>query len=76
MRLIDADLDRFVARVRARLEVGATIYGDSTFLRPTAELVDELMQEVQDIAGWGLLLWIRLDELRGRIESVRKKGEQ
>lgn len=76
MRPLDADLNRFVARVRARLEVGATTYGDSSFLRPTAELVDELMQEVEDIAGWGLLLWIRLDDLRGRVASLSNGEEQ
>jgi hypothetical protein len=71
----DADLDRFVARLRARLEAGATTYGDTSFTRPAAELVDEIQQELEDVAGWGFLLWIRLDRLRGAVEQ-HQLGEE
>ena len=63
-------LDRFVERLRARLAAGAATYGDVSFTRPCRDLVDELQQEVEDIAGWGLILWIRLERLRGRVEAV------
>lgn len=74
MTPLDADLDRFVQRLRARLEAGAANYGDASFTRPAAELVDEIQQEVEDIAGWGLLLWIRLDRLRGAVEQHELGG--
>ena len=67
---LDAALDRFVARLRARLAAGAATYGDRSFTRPAAELVDELQQKLEDVCGWGLLLWIRLDRLRGRVEAA------
>jgi hypothetical protein len=75
MTALDTDLDRFVARLRKRLIKGAETYGDSSFARPAAELVDEIQQELEDVAGWGLLLWIRLERLRGRVEQLRDGGE-
>ena len=38
--------------------------------RPAAELVTEVMEELEDVAGWSLLLWIRLDRLREQVESI------
>lgn len=75
MTPLDAHLDRFVQRLRARLEAGAATYGDASFTRPAAELVDEIQQEVEDIAGWGLLLWIRLDRLLGAVERTELGGD-
>jgi hypothetical protein len=71
---IDADLARFVERLRVRLEAGARTYGDTSFQRPAVELVDEIQQELEDVAGWSLLLWIRLERLRGRVERVEQRG--
>lgn len=58
-------LDRFVARLRARLAAGAATYGDRSFTRPAVELVDEVQQELEDVCGWSLLPWIRLEHIRG-----------
>jgi hypothetical protein len=71
---VDAELDRFVARLRQRLVVGAQTYGDESFRRPAAELVDEVMEELEDVAGWSLLLWIRLERLRDRVIAVVEGG--
>lgn len=74
---LDAALARFVARLRARLAAGAVTYGDRSLTRPAADLVDEVMQELEDVCGWSLLLWIRLDRLRGSVERIAetKGGE-
>ncbi len=72
MTLRHDDLDRFVERLRARLEAGATTYGASSFERPAAELLDEVQQELEDVCGWSLLLWIRLDRLRHDVDSIAK----
>ena len=71
---LDADVARFMDRLRARLAAGAATYGDTSFTRPGAELVDEVMQEIEDVCGWSLLLWIRLDRLRGAVERVMQPG--
>ena len=74
MTPLDADLDRFVARLRARLIKGAETYGDTSFTRPAADLVGEVQQELEDVCGWALLLWVRLNRLRGRVEQVEQRG--
>ena len=67
--LSDAALDsfpEFISSVRARLDAGRDAYGDASFTRPTKELLDELMMEAKDLAGWGFILWYRCRELRRR----------
>ena len=71
---LDAALDRFVARLRARLVAGAATYGDVSFTRPAAELLDEVQQELEDVCGWGLILWLRLDRLRSHLEHIETQG--
>lgn len=74
MTALDADLDRFVARLRQRLVAGAETYGDTSFMRPAAELVDEIQQELEDVCGWSLLLWIRLERVRRSATRLVENG--
>jgi hypothetical protein len=76
MTALDADLDRFVARLRQRLVAGAETYGDTSFTRPAAELVDEVQQELEDVCGWSLLLWIRLERVRRSATRLAENGEE
>lgn len=69
MTALDAALDRFVTRLRARLVAGAATYGDASFKRPAAELVEEVMQELEDVCGWSLVLWVRLDRLSSAVQG-------
>lgn len=66
---LDADLVRCVSRLRARLVAGAATHRDVSFNRPGAELVDEVQQELEDVSGWSLILWVRLERLRERIDA-------
>lgn len=75
MTPLDADLDRFVQRLRARLVAGAATYGDRSFTRPAGGLIDEVQEELEDVCGWSLLLWIRLDRLRARVEQLGTGGD-
>ncbi|MEP7049461.1 MAG: hypothetical protein ABJB12_03870 [Pseudomonadota bacterium] len=54
----------FAESVRGRLEAGRAAYGDKSFNRPPAELIGELQQEALDLAGWGFVLWCRLEAMR------------
>jgi hypothetical protein len=69
-----AALERFTGRLRQRLEQGARDYGDISFTRPAVELVDEIQQELEDVCGWGLILWLRLDRLRSHLEHIETQG--
>ena len=69
--MCQADLDlaylRFMQRLRTRLDAGAAEYGNASFTRPAGALVDEIQQELEDVCGWALILWMRLDRVRGRL---------
>lgn len=75
MTPLEAPLGRFVQRLRTRLEAGAATYGDRSFTRPAADLVDEIQQELEDVCGWGFLLWIRLERLRSAVERTEQGGD-
>lgn len=55
---------RFAAIVSARLAKGREDYGDASFSADPERLLDELQQETADIAGWGFILWSRLQAMR------------
>lgn len=60
----------FTAAVGERLEAGADAYGDRSFSLSPASLVAELEQEALDLAGWGYVLWHRLERMRAAAERL------
>ena len=73
---LDSSFGRFMDRVRARMEVGSETYGDISLTRPRAELVDEIMQELEDVAGWSVLLWHRVERLRDPIAAIDPEAQR
>ena len=62
----DAALERFAeftGRVHERLVNGKRVYGDGSFERDPKALVEEIRQEVLDVAGWAFILYQRLSEM-------------
>lgn len=59
----------FCRQLAARLEAGRLAYGDRSFHRPPAELIQELQLEALDLAGWGFILWERLERMRERVSE-------
>jgi hypothetical protein len=63
----------FVNVIRGRLEVGAQIYGDTSFDLPAGKLAMEVEQELLDVCGWSFVMWCRLQALKqklNRLEAV------
>lgn len=54
----------FVDKLALRLDQGRREYGDASFTREPKELIGELQQEALDLAGWGYILFCRLDAMR------------
>lgn len=55
-----AEWQEFAAAVESRLAQGARDYGDKSFSREPAELIEEIRQELRDVAGWAFVLDRRL----------------
>ena len=62
-----AYFDAFVSAVASRLCAGEREYGNRSFARPPVELVGEIAEELEDVAGWAYILWRRLRELRAAL---------
>ena len=72
---LDAARDRFTEHLRARLFTGAAIRDERSFERPATELVDRGQQELADVCGRALLLWLRLDRLPAAVERLDGEGD-
>jgi hypothetical protein len=59
-----ARFPEFTQAVQRRLDAGRGSYGDRSFERPPAALLDELQQEALDLAGWGYVLFERIERLK------------
>ena len=62
----------FTEEVLARLYTGARTYGDGSFSRTPEELCAEILQELDDVMGWGFILWCRVREM---MEGVEARGD-
>lgn len=76
MTRLDADLDRFVARLRQRLVRGADIFGDTSFTRAAAEFTNEDQQALGGVSGWPLRDPLRCDRVRQSDGGLCEKGEE
>lgn len=56
----------FERALQDKLDRGYREYGDGSFDRPPGELLDELAAEALDLAGWGFVLWARIERMRAR----------
>lgn len=56
----------FVRAVEAKLDRGKDEHGSESFGLGTSTLIEELQNEALDLAGWGWLLWKRLEDFKDR----------
>ena len=68
------DITTFVDQLRARLRVGAQQYGNASFTRPLGDVIGEIEQELLDVAGWGLIAWVRIRRARAAAEQGGKEN--
>ena len=66
------DLPRFLSELETKLDKGRREYGDVSFSREPSELIDELEQECLDLAGWGFVLWTRLERMKRETLKLEK----
>lgn len=66
-------LGEFFQRIRQRHEAGSRTYKDESYARPMHGLIIEVMEELEDVAGWAFIGWERLRRLR---EKVEREGVQ
>ena len=69
---IQADWERFASKVHARLVQGERVFDNRSLDKPHLDLIEEIQQELEDIAGWGVLLWIRLE----RVKTLAKQLDE
>ena len=67
--LLQQHLATFLERTTRRLEEGARVYGGASLRAPSSVLLTEIQQELEDVAGWSVLLWSRLERLRAGLED-------
>lgn len=52
--------NEFCRQLGERWEQGAREYGDQSFRRDGAELMQEILEELVDVVGWHFVLWARV----------------
>ncbi len=71
---LTAAFDAFTTRTRLRMETGARTYGNHSLSAKPAALLDEIQEELEDVAGWTVLMWYRLEQLRQDLEPQEDRG--
>jgi len=60
----------FVERVMTRLDAGRAAYGDKSFSKSPVALLDEILEEICDISGWGAVLAVRILEMKDALAAA------
>ncbi len=66
----------FAGRVEARMAQGAEEYGGNSYGQDPAALVDEVRQELLDVAGWASILDARLAAIGAKLARVEVSQSQ
>lgn len=68
-QVIREELPEYFRQIEKRLKQGAQEYGDDSFYCQEAQLMDEISEELLDVAGWAFILWHRIERIRKSIEA-------
>lgn len=61
--------NQFIEELKEKMDAGHREYGDGSFGLPPEKLIKELKEEALDICGWGMILWVRLEEMLRKHEK-------
>jgi len=61
--------DNFIQQLHDKMVKGYKEYGDESFNRAPQDLIKELQAETLDLAGWGLILWARLEAMKDKLNG-------
>jgi len=65
-----AQLDVFLVEVSRRMERAELTFGDKSYSRDPLELIREVKEELEDVAGWASILWARIDDIERALEAL------
>lgn len=66
--------EQFIARLRERWKHGGSVYGEVSFRLPPLATAEEILQEVEDLAGWAFILWCQISERLGAVLVAVEKS--
>jgi hypothetical protein len=58
---------KFVKLLDAKMLKGFREYGDVSFERQPKDLSEEIQQELIDICGWSMIMWVRLEKIKKKL---------
>jgi len=61
--------NKFVKALNTKMEKGYQEYSDDSFNLPAENVIQEMIEETEDIAGWGLILWVRLQKMKEKLNE-------
>lgn len=69
-------LDCFLGAVERRMERAEQTFGDRSYSRDPLDLLREVKEELEDVAGWASILWARprLDEMESALGAISSGG--
>jgi len=72
----ERDYGRFSRGVLVRLRQGAEEYQGKSFDANPPALVEEVGEEIMDVAAWSFILWTRLERIRKALDGSDVKEGQ
>lgn len=64
----------FATELCEKLARGHLEYGDVSFDRDARLLLKELQAEALDLAGWGFVLWVKIEKITTALDEGLKPG--
>ena len=70
------DFSEFTTAVQRRLTKGARTYRNRNLRRSPTSLIGEIMEELEDVAGWACLCWARLRRSQAAAQALPGLGKE